>query len=167
MLQGIPDCTYPWGQEPPHDSSAGIFAFGLNSPRTPATAFNVSTHELIHSSVRAQTMTPFIAALIDQAEPGLVPALLPFEDKIKAQWHHTPGCRPRKSKKSLAQLHHMGRLTLSELLGFGKAKTRGVLGWVEVGQTPPVVQRIVAWVGVELGNLKAKIEGVFGRKKND
>ena len=137
----------------------------MNSPRTPATSHTPSTHEYIHSSVLEQDKTSALTALLDKLEPTMFTPLLPFEENIKAQWHHTPGCRPRKSKKTLAQLHDMGRLSLSEILGFGKAKTKGLLGFIELGQTPPVVQNAVAWIGVELGNLKARIESLVGRKE--
>lgn len=165
--QGIPDCTDPWGKQPPHDSSSGLFAFGLNTPRAPSTTPNPSTHEYLHPSILAQPLTPALAALLDKADPEVIAPLLPFEERIKAQWHHTPGCQPRRSKKTLAQLHRLGRLSLSEVLGFGEAKTKGVLGWVEVGQTPPVVQRVVAWIGVEWGNVKARVEALVGKRKRD
>lgn len=115
----------------------------------------------------AQPLTPSLATLLDTLDPAVIAPLLPFEERIKEQWHHTPGCKPRRSKKTLAQLHHLGLLSLSELLGFGKAKSQGLLGTVEVGQTPPVVQRVVAWVGVELGNVRARVESLLGRRKRD
>lgn len=161
-IEGIPDCTFPWGEQPPHNSDTGVFSLALTTPRTPPTAFDPITQEFVHESVTRQPLSDETATAV--TDESLLLPLLPFEARIKEHWNCVPGCHPRKAKKSLAQLHKQGRLHLSELLGFGRAKKAGLLGRIELGQLPPVLQNAVSWVEVELANVGARIAWLFGRR---
>ncbi|OAX44248.1 hypothetical protein K503DRAFT_706907 [Rhizopogon vinicolor AM-OR11-026] len=80
-IASLPDPADSWGEQPPHDSRTGIFAFSEENVRTLPTVTDNRTHETIHPSVLRRDK-PI------QINPSLLCELLPFEEELQKNWPH-------------------------------------------------------------------------------
>jgi len=100
-LATLPECCYPWGEQPPHDARTGIFTLAEKITRQLPDSTNDVTQETIHPSVLRQTkIPPQMKANLDKS-PSLLSELLPFEEEMRKNWPYVPGKHPPKDAKAV------------------------------------------------------------------
>ncbi|KIJ68497.1 hypothetical protein HYDPIDRAFT_125092 [Hydnomerulius pinastri MD-312] len=103
-IASLPDPVAPWGKQPPHDPTTGIFSLAEVGCRQLPTKTDNVTHETVHPSVLEQAqIAPALKASI-QKDPSLVCGLLPLEEEMKKNWPFTPGKNIPKDSKGRAQV---------------------------------------------------------------
>ncbi|KAI0032740.1 hypothetical protein K488DRAFT_34553, partial [Vararia minispora EC-137] len=80
----------PWGAQPPHSATTGIYSLALTCVRPLPDGPNQKTNETVHASVREQKNIPDILKKVIETCPDLVQPLLPLEKQVKAAWRYDP-----------------------------------------------------------------------------
>jgi len=85
-LGSLPRPSAPWGEQPPHNPTTGIYSVAHKIQRTLPTDTNSVTHETIHSSVTHQRSAVEPLDKVLTQNPDLVGPLHSLEDALRNHW---------------------------------------------------------------------------------